>query len=41
MELGTGINDRYKKITFWKEAVDELMVKLFLLSSLAEKVPFA
>jgi hypothetical protein len=21
MELGTGINDRYKKITFWKEAV--------------------
>lgn len=30
MELGTGINDRYKKITFWKEAVDELMVKLFI-----------
>jgi len=30
MELGTGINDRYKKITFWKEAVDELLVKLFL-----------
>jgi len=32
MELGTGINDRYKKITFWKEAVDELLVKLFLES---------
>jgi hypothetical protein len=29
MELGTGINNRYKKITFWKEAVDELMVKVF------------
>jgi hypothetical protein len=26
MELGTGINSRYKKITFWKEAVDELLV---------------
>src|SRR5450755_4417389 len=22
MELGTGINDRYKKITFWKEGMD-------------------
>src|SRR3982750_2645591 len=30
MELGTGINDRYKKITFWKEAVDELLVNVFL-----------
>src|SRR5215217_9273278 len=30
MELGTGINSRYKKITFWKEAVDELLVKVFL-----------
>lgn len=30
MELGMGINNRYKKITFWKEAVDELLVKLFL-----------
>ena len=29
MELGTGINNRYKKITFWKQAVDELMVKVF------------
>ena len=32
MELGTGANDRYKKITFWKEAVDELLVKVFLES---------
>jgi hypothetical protein len=30
MELGTGINDRYKKITFWKDAIDELLVKVFL-----------
>ena len=30
MELGTGINDRYKKITYWKEAVDELLVKMFI-----------
>jgi hypothetical protein len=32
MELGTGISDRYKKITFWKEAIDELLVKVFLES---------
>jgi hypothetical protein len=32
MELGTGINDRYKKITFWKEAVDELLVSAFIES---------
>jgi hypothetical protein len=37
MELGTGINDRYKKITFWKEAVDELLVKVFIESR--EKAP--
>lgn len=30
MELGTGINNRYKKITFWKEALDELLVTLFI-----------
>lgn len=30
LELGTGITDRYKKITFWKEGIDELLVKLFL-----------
>ncbi len=32
MELGAGVKDRYKKITFWKEAVDELLVKVFLES---------
>jgi hypothetical protein len=32
MELGTGINGRYKKITYWKEAVDELLVDTFLES---------
>ncbi len=30
MELGTGISGRYKKITYWKEAVDELLVKVFI-----------
>jgi len=37
MELGTGAKDRYKKITFWKEGMDELLVKLFLESH--EKAP--
>jgi hypothetical protein len=32
MELGAGVKDRYKKITFWKEAVDELMVNVLLES---------
>jgi hypothetical protein len=32
MELGTGINDRYKKITFWKQGVDELLVNVFIES---------
>lgn len=32
MELGTGAKNRYKKITFRKDAVDELMVKVFLES---------
>src|SRR5271168_5189892 len=32
MELGTGGNERYKRITFWKEALDELLVKVFLES---------
>src|SRR3984957_11453689 len=32
MELGTGINSRYKKITFWREAVDELLVNAFIES---------
>src|SRR3954453_22105165 len=30
LELGAGTQDRYKKITFWKEAIDELLVKIFL-----------
>jgi hypothetical protein len=25
MELGAGTKDRYKKITFWKDAIDELL----------------
>jgi hypothetical protein len=30
LELGTGISDRYKKITFWKSAIDELLVEVFV-----------
>ena len=30
MELGTGIADRYKKITYWRDSIDELMVKVFI-----------
>ena len=32
MEMGAGTKDRYKKITFWKDAVDELLVKVFVES---------
>jgi hypothetical protein len=32
MELGAGEKSRYKKITFWKDALDELLVKVFLES---------
>jgi hypothetical protein len=32
MELGTGVKDRYKKITFWKDWIDELFVNMFLES---------
>ncbi len=32
MDLGAGANDRYKKITFRKEAMDELLVKVFIES---------
>jgi len=32
MELGTGTKDRYKKITFWKDAIDELLVTVFIES---------
>ncbi len=30
MELGDGRPDRYKQITFWREAIDDLLVDLFL-----------
>jgi len=32
MELGAGVKDRYKKITFWKDSVDELLVNVFIES---------
>jgi Transposase DDE domain group 1 len=32
LELGNGQADRYKKITFWKQSVDELLVRVFLES---------
>ena len=32
MEMGAGEKHRYKKITFWKEAIDELLVKMLLES---------
>ncbi len=37
LELGDGGEDRYKKITFWKQSLDELLVKVFLESQ--EKAP--
>jgi hypothetical protein len=37
MELGTGMTDRYKKITFWRDALDELLVKVFIESQ--DKAP--
>jgi len=30
MELGNGLPDRYKKITFWRDAIDELLVEVFV-----------
>ena len=30
MELGDGAPNRYKKITFWREAIDDLLVDIFL-----------
>jgi hypothetical protein len=30
MELGDGLPSRYKKITFWRDAVDDLLVDLFV-----------
>jgi hypothetical protein len=37
MELGAGVKDRYKKITFWRDAIDELLVKVFIESQ--QKAP--
>jgi hypothetical protein len=30
MELGDGTSHRYKKITFWRDAIDDLLVEVFL-----------
>lgn len=30
LELSTGAPDRYKKITYWKQSIDELMVDVFV-----------
>jgi Transposase DDE domain group 1 len=30
LELGAGVPDRYKKITFWKQSIDELLVDVFV-----------
>jgi hypothetical protein len=32
LELGNGQEDRYKKITFWKQGIDEVLVSVFLES---------
>jgi len=32
LELGDGREDRYKKITFWKQGIDELLVAVFIES---------
>ena len=32
LELSDGTTDRYKKITFWKEGIDELLVQVFVES---------
>ena len=32
LELGAGVQDRYKKITFWKDGIDELLVSVFIES---------
>ena len=35
MELGDGLPNRYKKITFWRDAIDDLLVEVFLEAQLA------
>ena len=37
LELGDGTEDRYKKITFWKQGIDELLVEVFIESQ--ERAP--
>ena len=37
LELGDGREDRYKKITFWKQGIDELLVEVFIESQ--ERTP--
>ena len=32
LELSNGTPNRYKKITFWKDGIDELLVNVFLES---------
>jgi hypothetical protein len=32
LELGNGARDRYKKITFWKQSMDELLLSVFVES---------
>jgi hypothetical protein len=32
LELGTGMASRYKKINFWRDAIDELLLELFIES---------
>lgn len=38
LELGTGTANRYKKINFWREAVDDLLLDLFV-ESFGEQIP--
>jgi hypothetical protein len=35
LELSAGTPDRYKKVTFWKQAIDELLVDVFLEAHVA------
>lgn len=35
MELGAGLPNRYQKITFWRDAIDDLLVEVFLEAQLA------
>src|SRR5947199_3512023 len=37
LELGDGTENRYKKITFWKQGLDELLVEVFIESQ--ERAP--